>query len=57
MDVVALVLYAVFVVVGFGWRTWVQWRRTGDTGLRLHALRLHHRPVPAASVTAPTGAG
>lgn len=37
MNVLALVLYAVFAVVAFGWRTWVQWRRTGDTGLRLAA--------------------
>lgn len=37
MDVLALVLYAGFFVVAFGWRTWVQWRRTGDSGLRLHA--------------------
>ncbi len=36
-DAAALVLYAVFAAVAFGWRTWVQWRRTGDTGLRLHA--------------------
>lgn len=27
----------VFAVIAFGWRTWLQWRRTGDTGLRLHA--------------------
>lgn len=37
MNVLALVLYLVFAVVAFGWRTWVQWRRTGDTGLRLAA--------------------
>ncbi len=37
MNALALVLYAVFAVVAFGWRTWVQWRRTGDTGLRLAA--------------------
>lgn len=37
MPALALVLYGVFFVVAFGWRTWVQWRRTGDTGLRLHA--------------------
>ena len=33
----ALILYAVFGLVAFGWRTWLQWRRTGDTGLRIHA--------------------
>lgn len=37
MNALALILYAILAVVGFGWRTWVQWRRTGDTGLRLHA--------------------
>lgn len=37
MNALALVLYAVFAVVAFGWHTWVQWRRTGDTGLRLAA--------------------
>ena len=37
MNALALVLYALFGVVAFGWRTWVQWRRTGDTGLRLAA--------------------
>lgn len=37
MNVLALTFYVVFAVVAFGWRTWVQWRRTGDTGLRLAA--------------------
>ena len=37
MTVLALVLYVAFAAVAFGWRTWVQWRQTGDTGLRLHA--------------------
>lgn len=37
MNVVAIVLYALFATIAFGWRTWVQWRRTGDTGLRLSA--------------------
>lgn len=37
MNVAALVLYAVFGLIAFGWRTWLQWRRTGDTGLRIHA--------------------
>lgn len=37
MPSLALVLYGVFFFVAFGWRTWVQWRRTGDTGLRLRA--------------------
>lgn len=37
MNVLALVLYATFAAAAFGWRTWVQWRRTGDTGLRMSA--------------------
>ena len=37
MTELALVLYVAFAAVAFGWRTWVQWRQTGDTGLRLHA--------------------
>ncbi|MGB3412030.1 MAG: isoprenylcysteine carboxylmethyltransferase family protein [Microthrixaceae bacterium] len=37
MTVLALLLYVAFAAVAFGWRTWVQWRQTGDTGLRLHA--------------------
>ncbi len=37
MNAAALALYVVFAVVAFGWRTWIQWRRTGDSGLRLHA--------------------
>lgn len=34
MTVVALVLFAVYFVVGFVLRAWIQWRRTGDSGLR-----------------------
>lgn len=37
MNALALFLYVVFAAAAFGWRTWVQWRRTGDTGLRLSA--------------------
>ena len=37
MDAFALALYAAFGAVAFGWRTWLQWRRTGDTGLRIAA--------------------
>lgn len=37
MPALALVLYGVFFFAAFGWRTWVQWRRTGDAGLRLRA--------------------
>lgn len=29
---VAFVLEAVFFALAFGWRSWVQWRRTGSTG-------------------------
>jgi protein-S-isoprenylcysteine O-methyltransferase Ste14 len=31
---VALVAYGVFILVAFGWRTWLQYRRTGDSGFR-----------------------
>ena len=37
MAALALALYVVWAVLAFGWRTVVQLRRTGDTGLRLHA--------------------
>jgi len=30
----ALVAYLVFAALAFGWRSWVQWRRTGSTGFR-----------------------
>lgn len=32
--VVALTLFAVFAALGFGWRSWVQYRATGTTGFR-----------------------
>lgn len=34
---VALGLYVAALALAFGWRSVMQWRRTGDTGLRLHA--------------------
>ena len=34
MPVVALALFAVFALLGFGWRSWLQYRRTGSTGFR-----------------------
>jgi protein-S-isoprenylcysteine O-methyltransferase Ste14 len=34
MSAVALALYLAFVAVAFGWRSWVQYRRTGDAGFR-----------------------
>jgi protein-S-isoprenylcysteine O-methyltransferase Ste14 len=37
MNTAALLLYAAYAVLAFGWRTWLQWRRTGDTGLRIRA--------------------
>jgi protein-S-isoprenylcysteine O-methyltransferase Ste14 len=37
MGTIALALYVVWAILAFGWRTVVQHRRTGDTGLRLHA--------------------
>lgn len=39
MAVTALVIYVVWGLLAFGWRTVVQLRRTGDSGLRLHAER------------------
>ena len=32
MPVVALALFAVFAALGFGWRSWLQHRRTGSAG-------------------------
>ncbi|GBG39947.1 methyltransferase family protein [Mycobacterium montefiorense] len=32
--VIALVLFAAFGLFGFGWRSWLQYRRTGSTGYR-----------------------
>jgi protein-S-isoprenylcysteine O-methyltransferase Ste14 len=37
MAITALILYVAWGILAFGWRTVVQHRRTGDTGLRLHA--------------------
>jgi protein-S-isoprenylcysteine O-methyltransferase Ste14 len=37
MPALALTLYLLGLVLAFGWRTWTQWRATGDTGLRLDA--------------------
>ncbi|GFG50968.1 hypothetical protein MAGR_24090 [Mycolicibacterium agri] len=34
MPIVALALFATFAVLGFGWRSWLQYRRTGSTGFR-----------------------
>jgi protein-S-isoprenylcysteine O-methyltransferase Ste14 len=31
---IAVVLFAVFGVLGFGWRSWLQYRSTGSTGFR-----------------------
>jgi protein-S-isoprenylcysteine O-methyltransferase Ste14 len=31
---IALALFAVYGVLGFGWRSWLQYRRTGSTGFR-----------------------
>jgi hypothetical protein len=44
----ALALYVVYGLVGFGWRSLVQWRRTGDAGFRLS---------PAAPVQARVASG
>jgi protein-S-isoprenylcysteine O-methyltransferase Ste14 len=34
---IAVVLFAAFGVLGFGWRSWLQYRRTGSTGFRAHS--------------------
>ncbi|WP_006241173.1 methyltransferase family protein [Mycolicibacterium tusciae] len=34
MPIVALVLFTVFALLGFGWRSWEQRRRTGSTGFK-----------------------
>ncbi|MGB3482818.1 MAG: isoprenylcysteine carboxylmethyltransferase family protein [Mycobacterium sp.] len=34
MPIPALVLFTVFILVAFGWRSWLQRRRTGSTGFR-----------------------
>jgi protein-S-isoprenylcysteine O-methyltransferase Ste14 len=34
VPVVALILFAVFAALGFGWRSWEQRRRTGSTGFK-----------------------
>jgi protein-S-isoprenylcysteine O-methyltransferase Ste14 len=36
MAAIALTLYITWAALAFGWRTIVQYQRTGDTGLRLH---------------------
>ncbi|HEX5404808.1 MAG TPA: isoprenylcysteine carboxylmethyltransferase family protein [Pseudonocardiaceae bacterium] len=38
MVVLALVLFAAYLVIGVGVRVWVQWRRTGDTGIRSNSF-------------------
>jgi hypothetical protein len=40
MAIWGLILYALFAATGFGWRSYLQWRRTGSTGLR----GFHGRP-------------
>lgn len=34
MDAAAIALYGAYLGLGFGWRSWIQWRRTGDAGFR-----------------------
>lgn len=34
MSIAALIGLVAFAIVAVGWRAWLQWRRTGDTGLR-----------------------
>lgn len=41
--VLACLATAVFAALAFGWRSWLQWRRTGSTGFR----GIHGRPLSA----------
>jgi protein-S-isoprenylcysteine O-methyltransferase Ste14 len=52
MASVALVGWAVFLTIGVGWRTCLQWRRTGDTGFRglAHPFGSPEQPAGAALV-------
>ena len=34
MPVTALAVLALYFALAFGWRSWIQWRRTGSTGFR-----------------------
>lgn len=34
MATVALVLFGIYFAIAFGWRTWLQYRATGDSGFR-----------------------
>ncbi|KAA1430264.1 methyltransferase family protein [Mycolicibacter arupensis] len=34
MAITAIVLYVAFAALGFGWRSWMHYRRTGSTGFR-----------------------
>lgn len=34
MATAALILFLTYMLTGFVWRTWMQWRRTGDGGFR-----------------------
>jgi protein-S-isoprenylcysteine O-methyltransferase Ste14 len=38
MPRLALPLYLLFIALAFGWRSWLQWRRTGDPGIRSLSL-------------------
>ena len=40
MPITALILYLIFAALGFGWRSWTQYRHTGSTGFR----GIHGRP-------------
>ncbi|MFL0177017.1 isoprenylcysteine carboxyl methyltransferase [Mycolicibacterium mucogenicum] len=40
MPLTALMLYLLFAALGFGWRSWTQYRHTGSTGFR----GIHGRP-------------
>jgi protein-S-isoprenylcysteine O-methyltransferase Ste14 len=48
LQAAALVAYAAFIAVAVGWRTWLQYRTTGDAGLRI--LRGGPRELTAAAL-------
>ena len=56
MAAVALVLYLAFVVIAFGWRTWVQYRRTKDHGFRALSSKVGSLEWVAALLLAVGGA-
>lgn len=53
MAATAIALYIVFVALGFGWRSWNQYRRTGSTGFRGVSAPVHRSGSPASGSWSP----